>query len=199
MIELIKEFNEVFSINTDASILNIKARKEFILSELDEYIEDPKKVDTYEDKLTAQFDAVIDALYYTLGACTIHNYDPHLLGRMYLLNSLNSNEMVLAFASKQSHIRDLIELVNNYEKEALSFTANLNVKPIHIALDKILYSLLLLSAKHGFLHKLEQGFIVVHSNNMDKLQDGKVIRDKLTNKVLKPEGHKPPDLKKVLF
>ena len=199
MIELIKEFNEVFSVNTDASILNIKARREFILSELDEYINDPKKVNTYEDKLTAQFDAIIDALYFTLGACTIHNYKPNLLARIYLLDSLNSSEMVLAFASKQSDLRELRELVKNYEKEALSFTANLNVKPIHIALDKILYSLLLFSAKHGFLHKIEKGFVEVHSNNMAKLQGGKVIRDKVNNKVLKPEGHKPPNLKKVLF
>lgn len=49
---------------------------------------------------------------------------------------------------------------------------------------------------HGLQDLFEEAFSLVHTNNMTKVVDGKVIRN-ASGKILKPEGYVPVDLKKL--
>ncbi len=51
--------------------------------------------------------------------------------------------------------------------------------------------------KHGMQYKIEEIFDLIHQNNLNKLHNGKVVRDE-NGKIKKPDGFVEVDLTKII-
>jgi hypothetical protein len=85
------------------------------------------------------------------------------------------------------------ELMREENKEMVVAWDEQNIVEIADALGDQLYVLLGTINAFGLQDKIEQVFNLIHENNMGKVVDGKVIRNK-NGKILKPEGFKRVEL-----
>lgn len=89
-------------------------------------------------------------------------------------------------------LRLLEEEVKEYEQGEY----NNDLENIAKELADIIYIVCGTAVSYGI--PLDKVFTAVHESNMAKLVDGKPIRRE-DGKILKPEGWKPPDIKKILW
>lgn len=85
------------------------------------------------------------------------------------------------------------ELMREENKEMVVAWDEENIVEIADALGDQLYVLLGTINAFGLQDKIEEVFNLIHDNNMGKVVDGKVIRNK-NGKILKPEGFKRVEL-----
>lgn len=88
-----------------------------------------------------------------------------------------------------------INLLEEEFKEYLDAEETLDIVGIADALADIIYIACGTAVSYGI--PLDEVFAEVHRSNMAKLVDGKPIYRE-DGKVMKPEGWKPPDIKKIL-
>jgi predicted HAD superfamily Cof-like phosphohydrolase len=94
-------------------------------------------------------------------------------------------------------VRDLrINLLKEEWEEYLEGEATDDLIEIADALADMVYIAYGTAVAYGI--RLDKVFEEVHSSNMSKLVDGKVIRRE-DGKILKPAGWTPPDINSVLF
>lgn len=89
------------------------------------------------------------------------------------------------------------DLMKEENQEYSDATADGNIKEVLDSCVDQMYVLIGTINSHGLGNIFEAAFNLVHSNNMTKVVDGKVIRDE-KGKIVKPEGFVPVDLSKLL-
>lgn len=83
-------------------------------------------------------------------------------------------------------------------RETLKAGIDQNMIEVLDGLADQLYVLLGTVNAYGLQHVFTEAFWRVHESNMTKLTGGKLVKDKLSGKVLKPDTFKPVDLTDLL-
>lgn len=85
-------------------------------------------------------------------------------------------------------------LISEEVKETFQAGIDQNMVEVLDGLADTLYVLLGTVNSYGLQEVFTEAFIRVHESNMSKCTGGKLIKDKITGKVLKPDTFKPVDL-----
>jgi len=89
-----------------------------------------------------------------------------------------------------------MKLLQEEVEEYVQGETNNDIENISKELADIIYIVCGTAVSYGI--PLDKVFDAVHESNMAKLVDGKPIRRE-DGEILKPEGWKPPDIKKILW
>ncbi len=195
--DLVKEFNDLFQVKTrdlgTARVREAKLRFGLIEEEFDELLTAIKEVDIVEVA-----DALGDIEYVTYGAIQVFGYSGLVFEKIGKLQEQLETDLQSADLTTNPL------LTEEGQKEILDelrlYILTDNEDYLSSSLITILY-LVKLAAAH---FKIDLDYVVaaIHKSNMTKLgADGEVLRNPLTNKVIKGPNYKEPttDIENILF
>ncbi len=89
-----------------------------------------------------------------------------------------------------------LKLIHEERLELLAAVDADDLVEIADALGDLIYVTIGMGLAYGL--PMEEVFAEIQRTNMAKFPDGKVVRDKLSGKIMKPHGWEPPDIRAII-